>query len=129
MIASATGYQCSPRSLARSGVTGTEPLASRLMPYLIVIPSPRRSTGGLRRQGPGTARKIVCEAVIGRLGRLPRPERIIHDTDREPGPGRAAVGQASLEDVEVKVARELSACGWSEWMRPSTRALTFGRAV
>jgi hypothetical protein len=71
----------------------------------------------------------VGEAVIGRLGRLPRPETIIYDADREPGLGRAAVGQASLEDVAVKAARELSAYGWSQWIRPSTRAVMFGRVV
>ena len=36
-------------------------------------------------------------------------------------------GQASLKDVAVKVARELSAYGRSEWMRPSTRAVMFRR--
>jgi hypothetical protein len=50
-------------------------------------------------------------------------------TEIETRPGRAAVGQASLENAEVKVARELSVNGWSEWMRPSTRAGMFGRVV
>ena len=84
---------------------------------------------GHSRQRPGDCQEIVCEAVIGWLGRFPgRKGSSTTQVENQARDG-AAVEQASLEDVEVKVARELSAYGWSEWMRPSTRALTFGRAV
>lgn len=71
----------------------------------------------------------MCEAVIGGPGRLPCRKGSSITQIEKPGPGRAAVGQASLEDVEVKVTRELSAHGCSEQMRPSTRAVMSGRAV
>jgi hypothetical protein len=69
----------------------------------------------------------VCEAVIGRLGWLPRPERIIHDADREhQGRDGLRLGKPHLRMLRSRSPGSfLHTDGVSGW-RPSTRAVMFG---